>query len=91
MVDNPGINEHSEAPLVEQPQERGDIEATRGNDPTAIVEAPNVEPHEVSIVGSMPAPGSVIQDEHDVTRELQLESDALANEHTGAVNAPIGT
>lgn len=92
VVDNLGVKEHSGSPLVDEPQERGYIEGTSGYDPTAIVNAPNIEPHGVSVAGSMPAPGGVIQDEHDVTWGLQLESlDVLANEHTGAVNGSIGT
>ena len=92
VVDNLGVKGHSEEPLVEEPQESGYIEGTSGCDPTAIVNAPNIEPHGVSVVGSMPVPGGVIQEEHDVSQRIQPESlDALANEHTGAVNAPIGT
>ena len=92
MVDSLGIKEHSGAPSIEGPEEGGYIEGTRSYDPTAIVNTPNIEPHGVSAVGSMPVPGGAIQDEHGVSWGMQPEPlDVLANEHTGTVNAPIGT
>ncbi len=91
-VNNLGVKEHSGAPLVEEPQERAYIEGARGYDPTAIVNEPNIEPHGVSVDGSMPALGGATQGDHDVTCGIQLESlDALANKHTESVNAPIGS
>lgn len=92
MANNLGVKEHSEAPLIEEPQESAYIEGASGYGSTAIMNEPNVELHGVSVVESTPDLGGVTQGEHDMTCDIQLESlDTLVNERAEAVNPLIGT
>jgi len=92
VVNNLGAKERVGAPLFEEPEEKAYTEGVKCYNPAAIVDAPKIEPHGVSVVESMSALEGATQDEPDVTFETQLESlGALANEHAEAVNAPIGT
>lgn len=85
------VKERSETPLFENPQEKADIEGVKYYNPTAIANAPDIKLHGVSVVESMPAPEGATQDEPGVTFKIQPESlNAVANEHTEAVNVPIG-
>jgi len=91
-VNDLGVKEHSGVPLVEEPQEQAYIEGAKGYDSTAIVNPPNIELRGAPVVESPPGAEGATQDEHDVAREIQLESlDAPSNGYTGAVEAPTGT
>jgi hypothetical protein len=91
VVDNLGAKERPGVPLFEEPLEKAHIEGVKCDNPTAIANAANIEPHGVPAVESMPALEGATQDEHGITFEIQLESlDDRASDHAEAVNTPIG-
>ena len=86
IVIDSDVKEQTAAPSIEEPPEKS--ERADGCDPTA----PQIELPDAPVAEGVPVVEGAAQDEHDFPRETQPDSlDTTSQEHTEAVNAPIGT